>query len=147
LSIIYISLFHQKVALVLCRLSIGHVADRFLSLSSGAVLFSSLVDIVLVLYSTIFYRNDTISLGAELAIVYTYWLSFCVFNMSLVVGQAIMLNSLVSILSRMILATKPIIVCIVRFCRVYSSVSVCLSVRSHVYAAISDTTEYIIIMQ
>jgi len=72
-------------------------ADRFLMMSGGSSLCCQVVTIILVLYSTIFYRDDTISFDAESAVLYIAWLSFSVFSLSLSAGQAIMLNHMASI--------------------------------------------------
>ena len=72
-------------------------ADRFLMLSNGANFCCTVASIILILYSAIFYRDDTISLDPESAVLYMAWLSFSLFALSLVAGQAIMLNDAVSV--------------------------------------------------
>ena len=72
-------------------------ADRFLMFSNGANFCCQVAGIIFVLYSTIFYRDDTVSFDAESAVLYIAWLSFCVFALSLAAGQAIMLNDAVRI--------------------------------------------------
>ena len=65
--------------------------------SNGANFCCQVVTIILVLYSTIFYRDSTVSLDPESAVLYVAWLSFSVFGLALTAGQAIMLNHLASI--------------------------------------------------
>jgi len=72
-------------------------ADRFLMMSIGANCCCQVATIIVVLYSAIFHREDTISLDLESAEVYISWLSFGVFCLSLAAGQAIMLNHTVSV--------------------------------------------------
>jgi len=71
-------------------------ADRFLTVTSGANFCCQIISIILVLYSTIFYREETISFDAESAVLYFAWLSFSIFCLSLIAGQAIMLNQMAS---------------------------------------------------
>ena len=72
-------------------------ADRFLMMSNGANFCCQVASIILVLYSVIFYRNDTISPDPESAVGYIAWLGFSVFGLALVAGQAMILNHTVSI--------------------------------------------------
>jgi len=72
-------------------------ADRFLMTTSGANFCCQIISIILVLYSIIFYRDDTIALDAESAVMYIAWFLFSVFGLSLIAGQAIMLNHMASI--------------------------------------------------
>jgi len=67
-------------------------ADRFLMMSNGANCCCLVATMIVVLYSAIFHRDDTISLDLESAELYIAWLSFSVFGLSLAAGQAIVLN-------------------------------------------------------
>jgi len=67
-------------------------ADRILMISNGAHFCCQVATIILVLYSTIFFRDDTVSLDPESAVLYVAWLSFSVFGLALVAVQAMMLN-------------------------------------------------------
>jgi len=72
-------------------------ADRFLMMSTGANFCCQVTSIILVLYSVIFYRNDTIFPDPESAVGYISWLSFSVFGLAFVAGQAMILNHTASI--------------------------------------------------
>lgn len=72
-------------------------ADRFLMISNGASFCCEVITIILVLYSTIFYRDNTISLDPESTFLYIAWLGFSVFGLALAAGQAIMVNHMASI--------------------------------------------------
>ena len=73
-------------------------ADRFLMISSGALLCCEVACVILVLYSTTFYRDDTVLRDVESGLLYIAWLGFRVSCLSLVAGQAIMLNHKASVL-------------------------------------------------
>jgi len=72
-------------------------ADQVLMISNGANFCCQVTTIILVLYSIIFYRDDTISPDPESAIAYIAWLFFSVFSLALVAGQAMILNHTASI--------------------------------------------------
>jgi len=67
-------------------------ADRFLMMSNGANFCCQVAVIIILLYSVIFYRDDTISVSPEAAVEYIAWLMFSVFGLALVAGQAMILN-------------------------------------------------------
>jgi len=74
-------------------------ADRFLMSSNGSVVCCHVVTIILVFYSAIFYRHDTVALSPESTVLYITWLAFCVCGLLLAAGQAIILNHKASIIS------------------------------------------------
>ena len=65
--------------------------------SNGAYFCYNVVTIIFVLYSAIFYRDVTISVDPETAVMNVVWLSFSMLGLSLVAGQAIVLNHTASI--------------------------------------------------
>ena len=67
-------------------------ADRFLMLSNGASFCCQVVTIILILYSTIFYRDNSISLDPESTVLYIMWLGFSVCGLALAAGQPILVN-------------------------------------------------------
>jgi len=73
-------------------------ADRFLMISNGGNLVVHIVSVIFVLYSLIFFREDTVALHPVSAIVNIAWLSLSVLSLSLSAGQAIYLNHTESIL-------------------------------------------------
>jgi len=72
-------------------------ADRFLMITNGVTLCCQVISFIIVLYNMTFYRDDTISLDAESCVLYIVWIGLSVFGISLVAGQAILLNHKVSI--------------------------------------------------
>jgi len=73
-------------------------ADRFLMISNAAHFCCQIVTIILVFYSAVFYRDDTVSLDPVPAVLYIMWLTTSVLGLSLTAGQAIILNHTASIL-------------------------------------------------
>jgi len=71
-------------------------ADRFLMISNFACFLCEIAVIILTLYSIIFYRQDTVSFGAEWAILHVFWLTVNLFGLLLTTGLAIMVNLTVS---------------------------------------------------
>jgi len=67
-------------------------ADRFLMISNGAIFASHGATLIFVLYSTIFYRDDTVLHDPELAVMYIAWLGFSLLCVAVIAGQAMMLN-------------------------------------------------------
>ena len=72
-------------------------ADRFLMISNVACFCCQTVGIILVLYITVFYRDDTISQNMEGAVFYIVWLAFNLFGLTLATGLAIIVNHAVSL--------------------------------------------------
>ena len=72
-------------------------ADQILMISNGSNFCCQVATIILTLYSTIFYRDDTIYSDPETAALYIAWLSFGVLGLALVAGQAMVLNHKASI--------------------------------------------------
>jgi len=72
-------------------------ADKFLMMSNGATFCCQVTTIILVLYSIIFSRDNTISPDPQAAVAYIAWLIFSVFSLALVAGQAMILNHKASI--------------------------------------------------
>jgi len=72
-------------------------ADRFLMITIGANLCAQIVTIIVVFYSLIFFREDTITFHPVSAILYVAWLSGSIFSLALSAGQAIYLNHTESI--------------------------------------------------
>jgi len=72
-------------------------ADRFLMFTNGANLCGHIVSIIFVLYSLIFFRDDTVAFHWESAVLYIAWLSMSVVSLLLSAGQAIYLNHTESI--------------------------------------------------
>ena len=71
-------------------------ADRFLMISNVACFCGNIACFILILYSGIFYTQDTISLSEEGIAIYIFWLLACACELSLAVGQAILLHHKVS---------------------------------------------------
>jgi len=73
-------------------------ADRFLMISNVACFCCEIAIIFLILYSTIFFRQDTVSLDAEWAVLYVFLIVSNLFGLSLTAGLAIMVNLMVNAL-------------------------------------------------
>jgi len=73
-------------------------ADRFLMISNFACFGCQIVSIILVVYSTIFFPDETVSQDTEGAVFYVIWLGFNVFGLMLAAGLAIVVNHTVSII-------------------------------------------------
>jgi len=72
-------------------------ADRFLMISNVGCFCCNSVCIILVLFSAIFHRHDTVSRGVADAFMFVYWLLLNLFSISLAVGLAIIVNNKVTI--------------------------------------------------
>jgi len=72
-------------------------ADRFLKISNVGCFCCEIVSIILILYSVIFFRDETVSLSSERAFTYTYWLGINIFILCLAAGLPIILNHAVSL--------------------------------------------------
>ena len=73
-------------------------ADRFLMISNVACFCCEIAIVILTLYSIMFYRQDTVSLGAEWAVLYVFSLTINLFGLLLTAGLAIMVNLMVNTL-------------------------------------------------
>jgi len=71
-------------------------ADRFLMISNVACFCCHIVGIILVLFCSIFYQQDTVSDSAVGAFMYSFWLVTNVFGLLLAAGLAISVNSKVT---------------------------------------------------
>ena len=72
-------------------------ADRFLKISNVATFCCEIVSIILILYSVIFFRGETVSLSLEGAFAYIYWLGINIFILCLAAGLPIIVNHAVSL--------------------------------------------------
>ena len=72
-------------------------ADRFLMISNVACFCCHIVGIILVLFCSIFYRQDTVSYNAVGAFMYSFWLVTNVFGLLLAAGLAISVNNKVTL--------------------------------------------------
>jgi len=72
-------------------------ADRFLMISNVACFCCQIVGIILVLYSAIFFRDETVARNTEGAAFYIIWLAINVFGLTLAAWLAIVVNHAVSL--------------------------------------------------
>jgi len=71
-------------------------ADRFLKISNVSLFCCQIVSIILVLYSTIFYRDEVVIIGLIAPVMYVFWLAINLLALTLSTGQAIVVNHAVS---------------------------------------------------
>jgi len=67
-------------------------ADRFMMISNVAGFCCKIVSLILVLYTSIFFRNETVSQDALSALMYVYWLTATTFGLTLTACQGIVIN-------------------------------------------------------
>ena len=67
-------------------------------ISNVACFCCEIAIVILTLYSIMFYRQDTVSLGAEWAVLYVFSLTVNLFGLLLTAGLAIMVNLMVNTL-------------------------------------------------
>ena len=72
-------------------------ADRFLKISNVACFCCQIVSIIFLLYSVIFFGDETVSLNSEDAFAYIYWLGINIFTLCLAAGLPIIVNHAVSL--------------------------------------------------
>jgi len=70
-------------------------ADRFVMISNVAGFCFQIANLILVLYCTIFFRDETILQSALHAFVYVVWLVTILFSLTLTAGQGIAVNIVV----------------------------------------------------
>jgi len=69
-----------------------HEADSFFKIINVASFCGQFVTIILTLYSTIFFRDDTISVDVESTFLYIAWLGLSISGLALFASQAVVLN-------------------------------------------------------
>ena len=74
-----------------------HEADRFLMISNVGCSGCNIASLITVLFSSIFYRQHTLSRGPWDAVMYICWLVLNVFSLSLAIGMAILVNCKVTL--------------------------------------------------
>jgi len=67
-------------------------ADQFMMISNVAGFCCQIFKLVLILYCTIFFRNETVGNNAISAVMYVYWLAFTVFGLTLTACQGVVIN-------------------------------------------------------
>jgi len=72
-------------------------ADRFLKISNVACFCCQIVSLILILYSAIFFRYETVAQNMQRALFYVVWIGFLVFGLTLTTGLAIIVNHAVSL--------------------------------------------------
>ena len=70
-------------------------ADQFMMISNVAGFCCQIVNLILILYCTIFFRNETVSKDAISAIMYAVWLASTVFSLTFTACQGIVINHVV----------------------------------------------------
>jgi len=71
-------------------------ADRFLMISNVACFGCHMLGLIIVLFCSIFYEQNTVSLGADMAFLYIFWLVVNLFGLSLAAGLAVIVSNAVS---------------------------------------------------
>jgi len=72
-------------------------ADRFLMISNAACLCCHIASLIFVLYSAIFFQDQTISLSTVGAFMYIFWLGMNILALCLAAGLPIIVNHAVSL--------------------------------------------------
>jgi len=72
-------------------------ADRFIMISNVAGFCFQIANLIVVLYCTIFFRDETILRSALPAFLYVVWLVMTLFVLTLTAGQGIAVNNVVRV--------------------------------------------------
>jgi len=70
-------------------------ADQFMMISNVSGFSLSILNLIFVLYCTIFFRDETINQDVISAALYAYWLAMALFLLALTVCQAVVINHMV----------------------------------------------------
>jgi len=89
-------------------------ADQFMMISNVAGFCCQILNVVVILYSTIFFRDETVSEHAISAVMYVYWLFSTLFALTLTACQGVVINHMVGIAWRMKVTCQCFAVCNVR---------------------------------
>jgi len=74
-----------------------HSADRFVMVSNVAGFCCQIFNLILILYCTIFFRNETVGHNAISAVMYVYWFSSTTISLTLTACQGIAINHVVCV--------------------------------------------------
>jgi len=72
-----------------------HNADQFMMISNVAGFFCQIVNVILIAYCSIFFRNETVGKDAMSALIYVCWLATTLFGLTLTAYQGIAINHVV----------------------------------------------------
>jgi len=71
-------------------------ADQFIMISNVAGFCCQIINLILILYCTIFFTKETVSEGAMSAMLYVSWLATTIFGLTLTAYQGIVINHAVN---------------------------------------------------
>jgi len=92
-------------------------ADQFLKISNVGCFCCHIFGIILVLYSAIFFQDETVAQNLESAVFYIVWLTFNVIGLALAAGLAIIVNH----------AVRLYHICNISGCTIYKVLLSCMS--------------------
>ena len=72
-------------------------ADQFMMISNVAGFCCQIMNLIIVLYGTIFFPDKTVGQGAIGAISYVYWLGWNLFGLTLTACQGVVINHVVCV--------------------------------------------------
>jgi len=72
-------------------------ADKFMMISNGAGFCCHIFNLILVVYCSIFFQNETVGQDAIYILMYVYWLASTLFGLTLTAGQGIVINHAVCV--------------------------------------------------
>jgi len=72
-------------------------ADQFMMVSNVAGFGCKIVNLIFVLYTSVFFRNETVGQDALSAVMYAYWLTATTFGLTLTACQGIVSNHAVCV--------------------------------------------------
>jgi len=74
-------------------------ADKFMMISNLAGFCCKVVNLILVFYTSTFFRSEIVGHDAISAVIYSYWLTATTFGLTLTACQGIVINHAVSVAS------------------------------------------------
>jgi len=67
-------------------------ADRFAMVSNVTVFCCQITNVILILYCTVFFRDETVGEDAMSAVMYVYWLASTLFSLTLTACEGVAIN-------------------------------------------------------
>jgi len=72
-------------------------ADQFMMINNVAGFCCQIMNVILILYCTIFFRDETVGNSALSALMYVYWLASTLIGLTLTAGQGVVINHVVCV--------------------------------------------------
>jgi len=72
-------------------------ADQFMMISNVAGFCCTIMNVILIVYGTIFFGDEAVGKSALSALMYIYWLASTLIGLTLTAGQGVIINHMVCV--------------------------------------------------